>query len=205
MKKRGVYQMFCVLIALASLCLPTMEISAEENVALGKSVTLYGTMNGAAGSTLTDGIFLGRGTSWTSGTVWWNGTSAYAEIDLNGKYVINSMIAQADDNDAYLITYHDVLTGTWQTAWNVPNYDAYGSGMQTRPNPANHNDRYALASAITADALRFYAVSGDNSYSVSEIQAYGNKVPTTAPEPTTMLLLGLGLAGVAGIRRKMLK
>jgi hypothetical protein len=39
-------------------------------------------------------------------------------------------------------------------------------------------------------------------YSVSEIQAYG-ELPVTTPEPTTMLLLGLGLMGLAGVRRKL--
>jgi len=198
MKKRGVYRWLCALIVLAIFCLPAMGTSAEVNVALGKTVTLYGT-SGAAGSTLTDGTFLARGTGWTTGTVYWHGTTAYAEIDLGDAYVISSMIAQADDNDAYLITYHDVLLDTWKTAWNVPNYDAYGSGMQTRPNPANNSERYTLSSSITADALRFYAASGDNSYSVSEIQAYGSAVPL----PGALWLFASGLAALAGFRKKL--
>jgi len=198
MKKRKICRWFGALIVLAVVCLPAMGI-ADMNVALNKSVTLNGTMYGAAGSTLTDGGFLARGTGWTNGTVYWNGTTAYAEIDLGGAYVITSMVAQADDNDAYLVTYHDVLTDTWKTAWNVPNYDAYGAGMQTRANPANNSVIYTLSSPITADYLRFYAVSGDNSYSVSEIQAYGGAVPL----PGALWLFAPGLAVLAGLRRKL--
>ncbi|SEL99035.1 hypothetical protein SAMN04489760_10228 [Syntrophus gentianae] len=199
MKKRKVYRWLGALVVLAVLCLPAMGSSAEVNVALNKTVTLNGTMSGAAAGTLTDGVFRPRGTHWQSGTVWWNGTSSYAEIDLEGIYVINSMIAQADDNDAYLVQYHNIQTNTWETAWNVPNYDGYGSGMQTRPNPADDTERYMLSSSITTDALRFYATGGDNSYSVSEIQAYGSAVPL----PGALWLFAPGLAALAGFRKKL--
>lgn len=197
MKKRWGSRWLFALIVLATFCLPTMGISSEINVALGKTVTLNGTVYGAGGSTLTDGTFLPRSTQWQTGTVWWNGTAAYAEIDLGDAYVINSMIAQADDNDAYLITYHDVLTDSWKTAWDVP--ATGGWGMQTRPNPGDDSERYVLSSSITADILRFYAVSGDNSYSVSEIQAYGSAVPL----PGALWLFALGLAALAGFRKKL--
>ena len=105
------------------------------------------------------------------------------------------MIVQADDNDAYRVEY---WTGTaWQSAWEVPNYDAYGWGLQTRPNPDNNTEKYLLPSPITTDKLRFMATSGDNCYSVSEIQAFGTLVPL----PASVLLLGSGLAGLAGVRR----
>lgn len=199
MKKRKVCRWLGALVVLAVLCLPAMGSSAEVNVALNKAVTLHGTMYGVAGSTLTDGIFRPRGTSWTNGTVYWNGTSSYAEIDLDGAYVIKSMIAQADDNDAYLVQYHNIQTNAWETAWNVPNYDAYGAGMQTRPNPADDTQKFVLSSSITTDALRFYAISGDNSYSVSEIQAYGSAVPL----PGALWLFAPALAALAGFRKKL--
>ena len=198
-RMKSVKGWLCALAAAAIVCLPAAGMSAEVNVALGKAVTLNGTMYGAAGSTLTDGIFRPRGTSWTSGTVYWNGTAAYAEIDLGGTYVINSMIAQADDNDQYMVQFRDIATDSWWTAWTVPNYDGYGSGMQTRPDPADDTEKYVLETPITTDALRFYALSGDNSYSVSEIQAYGSAVPI----PGALWLFAPGLAALAGFRKKL--
>lgn len=105
------------------------------------------------------------------------------------------MIVQADDNDAYRVEYWD--GSAWQTAWEVPNYYAYGWGLQTRPNPDNNNEKYSLPSPIMTDKLRFLATSGDNGYSVSEIQAFGEAV--VVPLPGTLILLASGVSGLLGV------
>jgi len=166
----------------------------DTNVALGKTVTLSGTSGGVA-SLVVDGNFMSRGTQWQIGSVWWYGTAAFVDIDLGASYNITSFIVQADDNDSYRVSYWH--NDNWVSAWEVPNYDAYGWGLQTRPNPDNNSERYFLPTVISTDKLRFTATGGDGSYSVSELQAYGAPVPL----PGAVWLLGSGLLGLAGWRR----
>ena len=185
------------------------------NVALNADVALNGASfftNGWGGGavvdpdTVVDGVFLPRETQWDQGPVWWDshdGLDRYITIDLGEVFSIESFVVQADDNDAYKLSFWDLSTSSWQLAWDVPNYDSFGWGIQTRPDPANDAERYVLASNIVTNSLKFEG-NMDNSdlyFSVSEIQAYG----TPVPEPTTMLLLGLGLAGLAGVNRKKIK
>lgn len=181
--------------------LTVVPASADTNVAFGKPVTLSGSFGGGGGGSVVDGTFLPEGTQWQSGTVWWNGLSPAVYIDLGGACSINSLVVQADDNDAYTLYYRIVGTTTYGVAWNVPDRDAWGYGMQTRPNPYDNNERYNLVTPIVTDSLMFVAASGDNSYSVSEIQAYGSAVPI----PGALLLFAPGLAGLAVLRRKFAK
>lgn len=189
------------------------------NVALGTSVSLNGAdfFTGGWGGGLTvdagtvvDGIFFPRSTQWDQGAVWWDSTDGaerYLTIDLGGVFSIESFVVQADDNDAYILSYRDMTNNAWVTAWNIPNFDYIGNedawGMQTRPNPFDDLERYVLAENIITDALRFEGASDtmDSLFSVSEIQAYGQPIP----EPATIALLGLGIAGLAGYRRKFRK
>ena len=190
------------------------------NVAEGASVSLNGGafFTGGWGAGLTvesgtaaDGIFFPRSTQWDQGAVWWDsadGAERYLTVDLGGIFSIESFVVQADDNDAYILSYRDMTSNEWVTAWDIPNFDFIGNenawGMQTRPDPFDDLARYVLAENIITDALRFEGAlnnTADSLFSVSEIQAYGEPVP----EPATIALLGLGIAGLAGYRKKFRK
>lgn len=186
------------------------------NVALNKPVSLNGTFGSPLlAATANDGLFVAQGTSWTDGTLWWTeGASAGAtvEIDLEGTFVIESLVVQADDNDAYLLEYYDPSDLSWKTAWDVPNADFVNGvnvqGMQTRPNPEDPTEPYLLGSPILASKLRFSgkALESDRLFSVSEIQAYGYELvtgevdikPGSYPNPVNVKAKGVLPVAVLG-------
>jgi len=195
----------CFLIGLLLVVglLPPLA-SADTNVALGKSVSLNGTFFTDAGGwgagvvsppgRIVNGVFAPEMYVWNMDGVWWNGSlypSNNIVIDLGGTYTINSFIVQADDNDTFRVSYFG-LDSNWHDAYNVPTKPSYG--LVTR-------DEYFLAAPISASALKFVATGGDGYYSVSQIVANGCGA-SSVPEPATMILLGLGLIGLSGIRRK---
>jgi hypothetical protein len=168
----------------------------DFNVALNAQVTLYGppfftlwpadppnswkpNTSGTPAS-IVDGVFLSESTEWDQGSVWWdcydnnNPYSRYIIISLGGSYCINSFIVQADNDEAYKLSYWDGSSSSWIPVWTVPNVP--GWGMRTRP-------RHYLTLPIITDKLRFEGTApppGDYWFSVSEIQAFG--YPSSTPE-----------------------
>ncbi|MEA1903725.1 MAG: hypothetical protein U9N56_09390 [Actinomycetota bacterium] len=127
-----------------------------------------------AAETISDGRFFPRDQQWDEGPIWWDssdGVDRWIEITLGGTYLIDSVAVQTDNNDAYLLSYRDHDTGEWETMWSIPMGCCFG--MQTHPNPDEAGARMALYIPITTDMLRFEAVFGDDMYSVSEVQVFG--------------------------------
>jgi hypothetical protein len=138
--------------------------------------------------TVTDGLFLSAQQCWDEGAVWWeevsgdssweagDGSAAadrWIEVELAGAYMLREAIVQADNNDAYLLSYRDPGTGDWLPLWTVP--PAYSFGMATRPDPLDDTQRQTLPKIVTTDAVRIEAEFGDGMYSVSEIQLFGER------------------------------
>jgi hypothetical protein len=206
-----------VIVLMVVLCSATPTSAEVGNVALGATVELEGApffSDGWGGGlvvepgTVTDGIFLPRHNTWDLGPVWWDshdGADRYVKIDLGGPCRIESFVIQADDNDAYELYYWDSGVMDWLLAWSIPNYDEYGDGMQTRPNPDDNTERYVLSEPIVTSALKFQGnmANGDRFFSVSEIQAFGEPAIQVAVDikpgsyPNSINLRSRGVVPVA--------
>ena len=159
-----------------------MEVFSQQscdelfNVAAGKDTGFYGTFfTGGWGSAvtpknprpiLTDYTYFSQSHEWDVETIWWSTEEPELIVDLQGEFLIETLIIQADDNDRYEVSYH--IPGTpnneWVLTYIVPAIG--GWGMQTR---APH----VLETSILADSLKVNALDGDGLYSVGELEALG--------------------------------
>ena len=165
--------------------------AVDPNVALGKPVTLtQGSALGVALSSLTDGLLVGNGTFYQSGTVFWSTPDApIFEVNLGGLYAIGSITLEHDNNDIYLAVYP---TGNSVGFAAIgPNVNGGGMNMST----------YTFGAPIVASRISFLGLGGDGLYALSEIAINGVAV---IPEPDgyAMMLAGLVLMGGVVARRR---
>jgi hypothetical protein len=180
------------------------QLSASSlDVALDKPVTLNGSfpvftypgnlcgVNPPQGeaSLVTDGVFAPDQACFQGNTVYWNGLDNSIDIDLQGAFLINGAIVQADDNDSYELQYRDV-GGVYHNWYDVPVSCCFG--MTTRPDDSDNTVQQSLP-PVLATGLRLFATGGDNYYAVSEVQVF-------TPEPASVLLVALGLAAAGGFK-----
>lgn len=160
------------------------------------SATGTGTFNNSP-DMLIDGVLASEGSLWKAGTsVWWSGMSPTFTIDLGGVVLLEDLLVQVDNNDAYRFEYSE-NNNTWSSLFDIQVSDGeVGWGMDTMSTDSQNSEYIASLDFAPVDAryIRVFAIGGDNFYSVSEIQAFAAPVP----EPSTIMLFGLGLLTLAG-------
>jgi hypothetical protein len=129
-------------------------------------------------ATLVDGKRFARGSRWDQGTVWWDArTSGAAENHVVLRWErpveIDSLRIQGDDNDAYLVEFRS--GSRWETAWQIPNHDRYGWGLQSFPDPNEADRRHVLPVPVVTTAIRISGdpALGDDWFALSEVQVFG--------------------------------
>ena len=123
----------------------------------------------------------------TQNPVTWQQASDYTET-LNGQDY-SLAVFTTDEDMAYIV---DLVNDTKQTAW-LDLVDVSGEYVGVKfDNSASYNYTLKVPSSGTLNAfvVQYEGVSSSGS------------IPSTVPEPGTMMLMGLGLAGLAGYGRK---
>jgi hypothetical protein len=209
--------------------------AAQINLAVTLGGTIDVKANGASDiAKITDGYFPEEG-AWDGGDTnpepdRWNGINNVAfsgnqesnrdvfYFDFGGTYLLDDVKLAVDNNDQYDVEY---FTGSgWDNLFTI--LPAYGSIFRSMDNFSTINgddirndgrvdyDSRIDFTAVETSQLKFYAYnSGDTNYSIGEFQAFGTAVggnsPAPVPEPSTVLLLGSGLIGLAWYGRKRSK
>ena len=152
---------------------------------------------------LTNNSFPNETESWSTNTTWWMGTSPQFTF-LFDQMLVEEVTLSVDNNDSYQVQYTaDGLI--WSNLFDIKSTDGESKmGMDTMSSDSTDAEFISSIdfSSQTAVGLRVFATSGDNHYSVGEFQAFGTLVSSSVPEPTAILLFGIGLLGLAGVNRR---
>lgn len=152
-----------------------------------------GTIYHNSPSLLIDNVIPAEGTPLNDARcVWWGGGGSLV-VDLGRQYYVQDIVVQVDHNDVYMIDY-SVDNRTYTNMMGISNhYGNVSSGMDTMSTIFGDFQYISELdfAPVKARYLKIRNTSGNGSYSVSELQAFGNLGGNPAPLPAIQgLLLG---------------
>ncbi|MEL6104587.1 MAG: discoidin domain-containing protein [Planctomycetota bacterium] len=196
----------CLAVA---FCLCVASRPAAASLINPVSVTGSGSFNNSVGL-LHDGFIPAEMTAWnTAPNVWWTGQTGPSgvvfEFDLGAEHVIDDLTISADLNDTYQFDYSlDGVNWTSLVTVDASFGDVPAFGMDTMTSIAGDAEYVAGMdfASVNARFLRGYGVSGDNLFSLGEVQAFGSAV-AAVPEPSSLAVFGLMSVGLVVRRRRV--
>ena len=141
--------------------------------------------------------------SWVAGS--WDGakTPFWLTIDLHNIYKVDKIVLY----DSPIYSGTDIYTGAdysekynLYSSTNGETWNLIQSGtLVDTSGPSDYIEISSLAAYL--QYVKFEVTEGPHWAHLNEMMIYGAMTTTAVPEPTTMLLLGFGLVGLAGMRR----
>lgn len=170
------------------------------------SITGTGTYTNNA-NIIIDGYIPAEGIANTASiNVYWTSVFTSFTIDLGQQYLLDDILASVDNDDYYRF-WASTDNSSWSYLGEVWGDGEITNGMDTMTGINGHPEYVSNLdfSQILTQYVKIdgYVLEG-NAFAIGEVELYGSAA-NAVPEPTTMLLFGAGLVGLAGFGRKKFK